>query len=179
MHICGIDTNSCLYNSVTTHQNGLYMCRTPPEIHAALIPTHIYIITQFNNRQINQSRKALPNQTGHSVFQTELNTQSSEPNRAPNLPNQTEHPIFRTEHPVFRTERLYTLRSSGVPRIALSGSGKAPICLLHTPLSLSSQLPVSSGLGKSPSRTLTSTMCPSGQSNFSPQYPPQTALASS
>ena len=83
--------------------NGLHMWRIPPEIHAALIPTHIYIITSHSLiivKSIHQStppRKALPNRTALVVFQTEPNTQSSEPNRTPSLPNRTEPPVFRTE----------------------------------------------------------------------------------
>ena len=47
-----------------------------------------------------------------------------------------------------------TLRALGAPRIALSGSGKPPIYVPRTSLSLYIYTPASSGLGKPPSRTL-------------------------
>ena len=90
-HIYGIDTNICLYNSVTTHQT---VCTCGE--HLLRCMRHIYIITHFNNSQINQSHRGRlfrtghpVFRTGHSVFRTEPNTQSSEPNRTPSLPNRT------------------------------------------------------------------------------------------
>ena len=49
----------------------------------------LYIITQFNNSQINQTHRGRLFRTALSVFRTEPDTQFSEPNRT-RLPNRTE-----------------------------------------------------------------------------------------
>ena len=105
------------------------MWRTPPEMRHGY--QHIFIVTsQFiHYSQIKLSNLHLGRLSPEPVFHaTELSAQRGFPHN--------------------------TLRASGAPRIALSGSGKPPMYVPRTSLSLSIYMPASSSLGKPPSLTL-------------------------
>ena len=133
---CGMDTNIYLYSYITTHRTvitcGEHLLRCG-------IDTSTYIVC---NTIVYYSQIKLSDLSA---------VDSPEPvSRAP-----SPEPVFRaTDLSAQRGFPRNTLRASGAARIALSGSGKPPMYIPRTSLSLSIYMAASSGLGNTPSRTL-------------------------